>query len=466
MNAASLTQTPVIRTDIATAAKPRRKLRYAALAVLVAAACGAVFALRAHQSSKAEAVTTEKAVIRTITQVVTATGKIQPEIEVKISPEVYGEITQLPYREGAQVKKGDMIVRIKPDLYQTQVDQQTAAFDAATAATMTSKAQLEKANADLVRYDNLYKQKLASDSDFITYKTAADAAKANYEAALANARQARGTLAQMKDMLSKTVIYSPMDGTVSSRSSEVGERVVATGSFAGTEIMRVADLSNMEVQINVNENDIPNVKVGDHTLISIDAYPDRKFNGFVKEIASSAENSGATASGSTAQASGTSTDEVTNFLVKIRVADRDVQLRPGMSATADIETQTVTDVVAVPIQSVTVRAEGGATTEELQKRLEKEAKDKSGNTLTVQSEKEDARRKREQLQRGVFIKEGDKVRLAKVVTGIADNTWIEIKSGVKPGEEVVSGTYAAISRKLKDGMAVRIEAPKKDAGTD
>jgi HlyD family secretion protein len=157
-------------------------------------------------------------------------------------------------------------------------------------------------------------------------------------------------------------------------------------------------------------------------------------------------------------------DEVTNYLVKIRVADRDVQLRPGMSATADIETQTVENVVAVPIQSVTVRAEGGLTTEELQNREDKEAKDKSGNDLGVSSDKDQARRNRDQLQYVVFVKTGGKVRLQKVETGIADNTWIEVKKGVQPGDEVVSGSYAAISRKLKDGMAVHIDEPKKDTG--
>jgi HlyD family secretion protein len=313
------------------------------------------------------------------------------------------------------------------------------------------------------QYENLHQQKLVSDSDYIIYKTNLDVARADYTTSLANVQQAEGFLAQARDTLSKTRIYSPMDGTVSSRSSEVGERVQAATSFAGTEIMRVADLGNMEVQINVNENDVPNVKVGDHTVISIDSYPDRKFNGYVKEIASSAENAGATSGGSSAQASSSATDEVTNFLVKIRVADRDVQLRPGMSATADIETQTVKDAVAVPIQSVTVRAEGGLTTEEIQKKLDKDAADKSGNSLTVQSEKDEAKRSREQLQRVVFIKEGDKVRMQKVDSGIADNTWIEVKSGVKPGDEIVAGTYAAISRKLKDGMAVKIDKPKKDA---
>jgi HlyD family secretion protein len=207
----------------------------------------------------------------------------------------------------------------------------------------------------------------------------------------------------------------------------------------------------------VNENDIPNVKIGDKAVISIDAYPGRKFSGKVHEIGSSADG---TATGSTAQSSSTVSDSVTNFLVKIRIADRDVQLRPGMSATADIETQTVENVIAVPIQSVTVRAEGGLTADEMQQKKAKAAQEKSGNDLEVKNERDEARRDRDKLVRVVFIKNGDKVKMQTVETGIADNTHIEVKKGVKAGDEIVSGSYAAISRKLKDGMKVQLEKPK------
>ena len=193
----------------------------------------------------------------------TATGKVQPEVEVKITPEVFGEIIALPYREGAAVKKGEVIVKIKPDFYQAQVDQQTAAVAAARAGAINSEVQLEKAEADLKKYQDLYDRKLVSDFDYITYKTSYDGAKANRESALAQVDEAEGFLKQAKDSLSKTSIYAPMDGTVSSRSSEVGERVQSSSEFAGTEIMRVADLSKMEVRVKVNENDIVNVKVGD-----------------------------------------------------------------------------------------------------------------------------------------------------------------------------------------------------------
>lgn len=443
--------------------KSRRWLIIALLALVVVLVVVAVSKRR--NTNTGLPVTTEKAVVKTITQVVTATGKVQPEIEVKISPEVGGEIIAIPFKEGAAVKKGDVLVKIKPDYYQAYVEQQEAALVGAKAVAVQMSAQLEKAKADFERSRDLYQKKLISDSDFTVAETSLNVAQANADNAHAQIRSTEGLLKQARDQLSKTIIYAPIDGTISSLTSEVGERVIGGGQFAGTEIMRVAELSNMEVRVKVNENDIVNVKIGDHANISIDAYPGRRFNGTVKEISNSALNAGASGSGSSAQASAAATvsDEVTNFLVKIRISDRDVQLRPGMSATADIETQTVENVVAVPIQSVTVRAEGGLTSEELQQRRAKEAQEKSGNSLEVKDEREEAKRNRDKLQRVVFVKEGDVVKLRKVETGIADNTHIEVKSGVKAGEEVVSGSYAAISRKLKDGSKVQLEKPKKDA---
>jgi HlyD family secretion protein len=408
---------------------------------------------------KSVMITTDKAVVRNITHLVTATGKVQPEVEVKISPEVAGELIALPFKEGQTVKKGDLLVRIKPDTYQAQVEQQEAALAAAKAAAVLSQAQLAKAEQDFKQADELYAKKLISDAAYTTALTNFDVAKATVESNLAQIRRTEGSLNQARDLLNKTTIYAPMDGTISSLSSEVGERVVATGQFAGTEVMRVADLTNMEVRVKVNENDIVNVKLGDRTVVSVDAFPGRKFDGIVREISSSALTTGATGSGSASLAASAS-DEVTNFLVKIGITDREGRLRPGMSATVDIETETVANVVTVPVQSVTVRAEGGKTTEELQQQKAKEAKERSGNDLEVVTEKQNARREAEKLQRVVFVKEGDRVHLRKVETGIADNTYIEIKSGLKAGEEVVSGSYAAISRTLKDNSKVMIEKPK------
>jgi HlyD family secretion protein len=242
-----------------------------------------------------------------------------------------------------------------------------------------------------------------------------------------------------------------MDGTVSSRSSEVGERVQSSSEFAGTEIMRVADLSKMEVRVKVNENDIVNVKVGDPVNISIDAYPDRKFVGTVREIAASADNNGASGSGTSAQSSGTVSDEVTNFIVKIRVSDKELTLRPGMSATADIETQTVKDAVAIPIQSVTVRAAGGMTAEQLEEKKAKEVHERSGNDIDVAIAKVDAQRDREKLLRVVFVRDGRQGKAPEGRDRHSGQHVIEVKSGLKAGDEVVSGSYAAISRLLKDG---------------
>jgi HlyD family secretion protein len=413
----------------------------------------AAFLVR-HRGGESTPVTTEIAMVKTITQVVTATGKIQPEVEVKITPDsVYGEIVALPFREGDTVKKGDLLVKIKPDFYQAQVEQQEAAVNSTRSAAVLNKAKLEKAGQDWRQYQDLYQRKLVSDSDYITYKTNYDGAQAAYASALANVQENEGLLSQARDQLSKTIIYSPMDGTVSSRSCEVGERVVATGQFSGTEIMRVADLSSMEARVDVNENDIVNVKVGDHALIAIDAYPARKFNGIVKEIAATGTTSG----------SGTQS-EVTNFQVKVRITDHDVKLRPGMSATADIETQTVKDAVVVPIQSVTVRdLASGKSADELQQDQAKEAQQNQGdNQASVTNLRDQTRASREHLPYVVFIKEGDHVRMQKVDIGISDDTYTEIKSGVKPDEEIVSGSYTAISRTLKNGMKVRIEKPPKN----
>jgi HlyD family secretion protein len=227
--------------------------------------------------------------------------------------------------------------------------------------------------------------------------------------------------------------------------------------------MRIADLTKMEVRVKVNENDIVNVKIGDRTAIEVDAFPGRKFDGKVSEISSSALTTGATSAGSNQAAlAASASDEVTNFLVRIRITDKEAQLRPGMSGTVDIETETVKDVIAVPVQSVTVRAEGGKTSEELQQQRAKEAKERSGNDLEVVKERQDAKRTIEKLQRVVFVRQGNVVKLRQVETGIADNTYIEVKNGLKVGDEVVSGSYAAISRTLKDGAKILVEKPKKD----
>src|SRR5688572_15104296 len=275
------------------APKKKSKLKWIIIGgvlLIAALAVGAKYASKGKD--KGFPVTVEKAVIKTITQLVNATGKIQPELEVKISPEVSGEIVELPLREGATVKKGDLLVRIKPDNYRYQVEQQEANLTAAKASAVQSKAQLAKAQEDFKRNEDLFAKNLISDSDQSATRTTVEVAQANYDNALAQIKRTEGLLAQSNELLSKTSIFAPLDGTISSLTSEAGERVVATGSFTGTEIMRVADLNNMEVRVNVNENDVINVKVGDKARISVDAFPNRTFTGTVKEIGAAAKTQG------------------------------------------------------------------------------------------------------------------------------------------------------------------------------
>jgi len=433
------------------AEKRSKKKLYIILAIVVVV-IGAVVAMAAGKKrEKPIPVTTDKAFRKSVTQLVTATGKIQPEIEVKIAPEVSGEIVEIPVKEGQAVHKGQLLLRIKPDSYQAQVESQLAALNAARASSVRNKAELAKAEQDYKRARQLFQEKLLPESDRNTAQTNYEIAKAALDSSLFEIQRAEGALRQIRDALSKTVIYSPSEGSVSSLTSRVGERVVGTVQFAGTEVMRIANLNNMEARVNVNENDIVNVHVGDTARISVDAYPDRRIKGVVREIASTAmtRNAG-------------SQEEVTNFEVKIGIPDHSVQLRPGMSATADVETATVRDAVVVPIQSVTVRSTDSDLSPEERERqtAQQQAREKDDNRADVTNEmqeKQKARELRDKLQRVVFIKNGDKVKLQKVETGIADSTFIEIKNGVKAGDEVVSGSYTVISRRLKDGTKVMIE---------
>ncbi len=402
-------------------------------------------------TAKMAVISTEKAIIKNITQLVSATGKIQPEVEVKIAPEVAGEIIELPFREGALVKKGDLLVSIKPDNYRFQVEQQEANLAANRAAALDSKVRLLKAEEDFKRSHDLHAKQLISDSDLTTGKAAFESAQANYESAVANIRRAEGLLNQARDQLTKTVIYSPIDGTITSRTSEVGERVASTGQYNSAEVMRVADLSNMEVLVKINENDIINVKVGDKTKVVIDAFPGRKFDAVVKEIGSAAKTTGQNTQ-----------EEVTNFQVRVRVLDKNAPLRPGMSATADIETKKVENVVAVPIQSVTVRSrQGNKTVEQLALDREKKLAETKGQGAAVavnaKEQKQRENMDRENLQRVVFLRKGDVVKIVLVETGLADTAHIEIKSGVQAGDDVVSGPFSAITRTLSDGMQVTVD---------
>jgi len=371
-------------------------------------------------------VAVENAEKRRIVETVTANGKIQPETEVKISPDVSGEIVELTVKEGDHVEKGQLLIRIKPDIYISQRDRSLAAISSARARLAQAEAQFTQAELTFSRTKQLFEEQTISKSEYEQAEASFSVAKAEVDAANYSVISAEASLKEATENLVKTSIYSPMTGTVSMLLVEAGERVAGTGLMAGTELLRVADLSRMEAQVEVNENDIVRVKTGDTALIEVDAYPDHKFKGIVTEIASSAKTTGVSA------------DQVTNFDVKILVLPESYKglpgketnpLRPGMSATVDIQTEIKSGIVAVPIQAVTTRTDTTKVTQT--------ASDEEIRTL-------------------VFITDG-KYALAKDVrTGIQDNNYIEILSGVAENDRVISAPFSAISKKLSDSTLIQI----------
>lgn len=389
----------------------------------------AVIGKKAGWFGKAAAVkvAVENAEKRTIVETITANGKIQPEKEVKITPDVSGEIVELTVKEGDRVEKGQLLLRIKPDVYISQRDRSIAAISSARARLAQAEAQYLQAELSFKRTKQLYDEQTISKSDFEQAEASYSVAKAEVDAAKFSVVSTEASLKEANEQLVKTSIYAPMTGTISMLLVELGERVAGTGMMAGTEMLRVADLSRMEAQVEVNENDIPRVKMGDTASIEVDAYVDYKFRGIVTEIASSAKTSGVSA------------DQVTNFDVKILVLPESYKdltdkgsehtLRPGMSATVDIQTETKSGIIAVPIQSVTTRTD---TTKIVQKVLD------------------------EDIRTLVFITDGERALAKDVKTGIQDNSYIEVLSGVSEGDRVISAPFSAISKKLSDSTLVEI----------
>ncbi len=382
-------------------------------------------------------VAVEKGEKRTITETITANGKIQPETEVKLTPEVSGEIVELHTREGATVSRGDLLVKIKPDIY-------VSAVNRAKAALNSSKARLEQAEAQYIqsqlsheRNKKLWEQMTISRSDFEASEAAYKMALADRNAAAFSVKSAEATLSEAEENLIKTTIYAPMSGTVSMLNVELGERVLGTQMMTGTELMRIADLSRMEVLVEVNENDIIRVKNSDTAIVEVDAYLDEEFKGTVTEIANSATSTGV------------SIDQVTTFDVKVLLLPESYQhlitdrspnpFRPGMSATVDIQTETKTDVLSIPIQAVTTRLD----TADMEQGEE-------GITLADEDPKE-----------VVFVVSAEMVRQREVKTGIQDNNFIEVLSGITLEEEVVVAPYSAISRKLQDSTLIEIVTKEK-----
>jgi HlyD family secretion protein len=383
-------------------------------------------------------VTTEKAFRKEVVHLVTATGKIQPEVEVIMSPDVSGEIIDLPVKEGQQVSAGELLFRIQPDIYENQVEQSRAQMNLSKAQSLDSRARMLKSKDDFRKADLLYREKLISQTEWLTAKTNAESAQASFDASKYGIEQNRSLLSQNEERLKKTNVRAPMTGTITLLKSKSGERVVGTGQFPGTEVLRIANLDSMRVEVEVNENDIVNIRVGNPVTVTVDAFGDQKFSGIVREISNSAIT----------KAAGTQ-EEVTNFLVKIRVLNHQRLLKPGMSATADIETIRVPNALVVPIQSVTIRDAGGKPAAVEKKET---ADDKAVQATTAGKRTEGAE--------GVFVVSNGRVRFRKVTTGTTDNTHIIVLSGLRDGETVVSGSFGAITRELRDGSLIKLQENK------
>ncbi len=393
-------------------------------------------------------VQTEKAGRRSITELVVATGRIQPVTKVVINPEVSGEIVELPVREGQSVKAGDVLVRIKADPYVANRNSADAAFRSALSSVDLARAELEKARLEFGRSEKLLNEKLVSDSDFLTAKTSLEVAQARCEASRHQSDQAKAALAKAEEDLLKTVLLAPIDGTVTSLKSERGERVVGTAMMAGTEIMTVAQLTEMEARVDVGEIDVVLIKLGQKARLEVDSFRDRKFSGVVTEIANAARTQGQNTQ-----------QEATKFEVRIRVQDKD-HFRPGMSVTAEIETRYRTNVIAVPLQSVTTRLPKEFRDQlEKEKTLsanEKKAREEEDEQLDEASKKRRATRAPKPIE-VVFGMGGGSVVSIPVKRGISDESHVEIVEGLEDGREVVSGGYKAINRELQDGKRVKVD---------
>lgn len=386
-----------------------------------------------HQEEKPIEIQTEKVQRRDLTELVVATGRIQPVVQVKISPEVSGEITELPVKEGQEVKKGDLLIKIKPDYYVANRNSAEANLKAVLANKDLSAANQEKARLEYQRNSDLFKDKLISESQFLEAKTAYDVAKAQLQASTHQADVARASLARAEEELSKTTIYSPLNGVVTKLNSQAGERVVGTATMAGTDVMTLSDLDTMEARVDIGEIDVVLIAVGQKARLEVDAFRDRKFSGVVTEIANTAK----------ATAAGTQ-QEATRFEVRIRVQEKEI-FRPGMSVTAEVETRYRTNVITVPFQSVTTRPPKAGSTNDVSATTTNAAPAGKGKKENVN-----------RLAEVVFLKEADVVKMVPVKRGISDQYFLEITDGLKEGQEVVSGTYKAINRDLEDGKKVVI----------
>ena len=412
--------------------KSKKVLLFSILGVVVLLIIIAVVV--SGKKDKLVTVQTEKVAKRNITQVVSGTGTINPETKVDVSAEISGEIVQLPFKEGDQVKKGDLLVKIKAETYGARINQQQAGVQYSRTQVEVAENNLKKAELELQRTEQLFQSGLVSQSDLDNARIQYQVAQSNVKSSNANVRQNLALLQQSSQDLSKATIRSNMDGIVTKLNNEIGEKVVGTQQMAGSVIMTVSDLSVMDAEIEVSETDITYVKLGDTADVEVDAFPDRVIKGYVYEISNSAKSKG----------TGTQ-EQVINFIVKIRIIDTDIQLKPGMSCNADIKVNSKSDVITIPIQSVTAR--------------EEEKKDET-NGEDVKRKSDENLKKKEKPKEVVFIVEPgtpSKVKMVQVKTGISDDKFIEVLEGLSPDQEIVKGPYKSISKELEEGSVVKVD---------
>ena len=400
-------------------------------------------------------VQTDKVAQRNLTEIVVANGKIQPVTEVTISPEVSGEIIELPVKEGQAVKKGQLLLKINPDIYLAALNQAKAGYEAALATANSAKANLEKAESDYKRNQQLYYSNLVDESDFVGFKVARDMAQAQLESDNDQVDVSKAAVDSAQDSLNKTTIVSPLDGTISKLNSQLGERVLGTVQNEGTEIMVISDLSAMEARVDVGEMDVTGIKPGQKASLDVDAFKDRKFNGVVTAVGSSSEDNNPQQGMSSSSSSGNGqTQEATKFEVRIRISDKEA-FRPGMSVSSEIETRYRTNVLTVPIASVTMRSMGAKA-------------DPPGDPTNAVAGSTNAPvfgGPASKPSEVVFVVQGDHVQAMPVKIGICNDEYWEITSGLTNGQEIVSGGFLAISRSLQDGSKIKkglvvAEAPK------
>lgn len=410
--------------------KSRKKKIYITLALVIIAIVivSMTFLNKGDESVKVQTSFVER---RTITQSVSTIGTIQPETEVKISPETSGEIVNLPVNEGDIVKSNQLLARIRPDFIQTQLEQQQAALEASKLEIEVRKAEMDRAKSSFDRIKELFEKEFVSKQEFENAETTYNQSVSNYEASKRRFDQSLASLKQIKVSADRTTLYSPIEGIITRLNVEIGEKVLGTQQFQGTEMMVVSDLSVINAVVEVDENDIVLVEIGDTAKVEIDALPGKYFLGEVFEIGHSAiQNSLGTQ------------DQVTNFEVKIRLLESEERLRPGMSCSAEIFTNTKYNTLAVPLQSVTIRGGNFERNPDIAKEGLQSDKPKTDFTKPPQV---------------VFLREGNKAKMTSVETGISDKGFIEITKGLSEKQEVISGSFMAISKQLHDGAVIEID---------